>query len=241
MDYETLMHRLGFGKNAHRVYSALLSKREPLLVTEIAILAGVARPEVYRNLPSLITAKFVRSVRRGKRPAYLAEDPDRIATAFAAVSNEADHAASRLREKVEKLLPTHIRYFSGFSGVRAVFDDVTLKTPKGGTFYRYTSERDLAKVNSYLSPSYRTLRDKKKLERLVISNPISGKQKRSRLERFIKYIPGESGMFDQNIIQLIYADHVAFINLENEEAFIIRDAALARFQSVIFTQLYKKL
>ena len=99
----------------------------------------------------------------------------------------------------------------------------------------------MAKVNRYLSPNYRIAREKKKLERLVISNPISGKQKRPRLERFIKYIPSEANLFDQNIIHLIYRDRFSFINLNTEKAFIIEDKALADFQKVIFNQLYKKL
>ncbi len=241
MEYREIMRRLGFGKNAHNIYAALLSRREPLLVTEIAAISGIGRPEIYRNLKNLIAQKFIRSEARGKRKVYLAEDPECITRAFAVATKDAEHEVEKLKAKAEKLLPAHIRYYSGPLGIRTVFDDAIAKTPKGGTFYRYTSERDLAKVNRYLSPTYRTLRDKKKLERLVISNPVSGKQKRSRLERFIKYIPGESGVFDQNIIQLVYADYLAFINLSSEEAFIIRDAALAQFQSVIFNQLYKKL
>ena len=126
--------------------------------------------------------------------------------------------------------------------VRAsVFDDTIAHTPKGQTFYRYTSERDLSRVNRYLSPGYRGARDKKKLERLVISNARSGAQKRSRLERFIKYMPEGTLQFDQNIIQIVYGKRLAFINLNSEEAFVIEDAALADFQKVIFSQLYRRL
>ncbi len=146
-----------------------------------------------------------------------------------------------MTKKKEKDFPKHITYLKGPSGIRAAFDDVIERMPKGEMFYRYTSERDVAAVNRYLSPDYRIRRDKKKLERRVISNPISGKAKRSRLERFIKFIPQQTDMFDHNIIQLVYADSVAFINLNTEEVSIIRDRELARFQSVIFNQLYGKL
>jgi len=235
------MQRLGLGKNAHKVYAVLLKQRTPVLVTEIARELEIDRPEVYRNVTKLLSKKFIKKELRGKRKAYSAEDPERIIQAFQATGTDAENTVDNLKKKSARLLPAHIRYFTGFTGIRAVFDDVIQETPRGGTFYRYTSERDLAKVNRYLSSSYRTLRDKKKLERLVISNPVSGKQKRPRLERFIKYIHPENDLFDQNIIQLVYGDFLAFINLNNEEAFIIRDPALAQFQKTIFKQLYKKL
>lgn len=122
-----------------------------------------------------------------------------------------------------------------------MFDHVIDNLPKGGTFYRYTSERNLDEVNKYISRDYRLKRDKKKLERLVISNPLSGKQKKPRLERFIRYINSENVQFNQNIIQIIYGTRVAFINLNNEEAYIIEDKQLADFQTTIFKQLYFKL
>ncbi len=134
-----------------------------------------------------------------------------------------------------------MRVFSGPKGIRDVFDDVISHSKKRDTFYRYTSERDLDSVNSYLSKDYRKRRDAKHLERLVISNPVSAKRKSSRLERFIKYFPKEVSLFDQNIIQLIYGERVAFIDLNKEEAFVIENQALADFQKVIFKQLYKKL
>jgi hypothetical protein len=148
---------------------------------------------------------------------------------------------TRAAAKKDRLLPEHVRYFKGFAGVRAVFDDVIHHTPRRGTFYRYTSERDLDAVNRYLAPSYRKERDEKKLERLVISNPVSGSQKRPRLERFVRYIPPEADLFNQDVIQLVYGSRLAFINLLKEEAFIIEDKALADFQKVIFNQLFKKL
>jgi len=172
---------------------------------------------------------------------YRAESPHRIDEEFRSVAARVTQSVERYSNKRERELPQYIRFFSGFSGIRAVFDDVISHTPRGGTFYRYTSERDLASVNRYLSPSYRALRDKRKLERLVISNPVSAKQKRPRLERFIKYIQSEADLFDQNIIQLVYGSRLAFIDLNSEEAFIIEDPSLAAFQKVIFSQLYKLL
>lgn len=156
---------------------------------------------------------------------------------------EQDTAALVAKEmKVrEKDVPHHIRFLYGPSGIRAAFDDVITHSKKGDTFFRYTSEKDLQKVNSYLANDYRLRRDKKKLERKVISNAISGSQKKSRLERFIKFIPEESEQFEQNIIELVYGERVSIIDLNTEEVVIIENKKLADFQKVIFKLLYKRL
>lgn len=241
MDLKTIFRRLGFGSHAYKIYEALLHSKKPLLVAHLAKKVGASRIEMYRNLTKLLEKKFVAKVTEGKRTLYEAQSPERIYEEFSKASKKVFQISERLLTQKEKLLPKHIRYFKNFAGIRGVFDDVILHTPKGETFYRYTSEKNLEMVNRYLSPTYRAQRDKKKLERLVISNPLSGKQKRSRLERFIKYIPPEIDVFDQNIIQLIYGNRIGFINLNTEEAFIIEDAALANFQKVIFRQFYNRL
>lgn len=232
MEYKELFKRLGFGKNAHRVYEVLLKNKKPMLVAHIAQMAAIDRPEVYRNLSSCLKKGFIEKVHIGKRTYYAAKNPKILHQAFASLVDTLVDIPEPAR---------HIEYVKGASGIRRVFDDVIERMPQKGTFYRYTSERNLEKVNQYLSPDYRARRDKKKLERLVISNPVSGRSKKSRLERFIKFFPSEVDLFNQNVIQLVYADSIAFINLNTEEGYIIRDADLAQFQMVIFKQLYRKL
>ncbi len=241
MEYEKVFARLGLEKHSAEVYELLWSQKNPLLLAHIAKGVGVARPQVYRVMESLLEKDFIKRIQNGKRTYYAAENPRRIEEAFKDVSLKVTKKSERYATKREKELPEYIRFFRSFAGIRAVFDDLIEHTPRGETFYRYTSEKDLQAVNKYLSPSYRARRDQKKLERLVISNPVSGKQKRPRLERFIKYVQPDADAFDQNIIQLVYGKRLAFININTEEAFIIEDAALASFQKSIFKQLYKKL
>lgn len=241
MEFEELFKRLGCSAHTHEVYQHLYESTKPVLVAHLALAVGVSRAQIYRNLDELLERRLVSVVHVGKRTGYRAESPRRIEEEFTRVMKRVTRSVESYTARREKELPQYIRFFTGFSGIRAVFDDVVAHTPKKDTFYRYTSERDLASVNKYLSPQYRKERDRRKLERLVISNPISGKQKKPRLERFIKYIQPEVNTFDQNIIQLVYGNRLAFINLNTEEAFVIEDASLASFQRVIFGQLYRKL
>jgi hypothetical protein len=168
-------------------------------------------------------------------------NPKRITELFNEVTQKVKALVPESKNKVTETVTSSMKIFYGAKGIQAVFDDVVDHSKKGDTFYRYTSEVDLDKVNSYLSPDYRKKRDAKKLERLVISNPTSKNKKQPRLERFIKTIPPEVSLFNQNVIQLVYGERIAFIDLNKEECLVIENPALADFQKVIFKQLYKKL
>lgn len=241
MDLETIFKRLGLKRNAHKIYKTLLKARKPLSISNIASGSRITRAEVYRNISDLEKYNFISQKKSGKRFFYLAESPQRINKKFIEAAEITSLTGDRIARRIEGYLPYHMEYYEGFQGIRSVFDDVVDRTSKGDTFYRYTSEKDLDRVNKYLSPKYRQKRDAKKIERLVISNPISGRQKRPRLERFIKFMNADVAPFEQNVIQLIYADSLAFINLDTEKAFIVRDRKLAEFQTVIFKQLYRRL
>lgn len=235
-----IFHRLGLPKHADVIYK-LLQQKGPMIATDICRKAKLHRPAAYRALTSLLTQHFAYQTNIGRRKIYHAVNPQVIAEAFSQTS-------ASVRERLAKQVVANdssknkeVRMLNGFKGIRAAFDDVISHTQRGETFYRYTSEKDLDKVNKYLSKNYRMLRDKKKLERMVISNPVSGKRKKPRLERFVKFIPRAASLFDQNIIQLVYGNRVSLMDLDTERVLIIENKALADFQKVIFRQLYDKL
>ncbi len=241
MDISTLFRRLGLPKHAAIVYQTL-RKQGPLLVSVIAQKAVLHRPAVYVSLRSLTKHRFISTFPHGKRLLYRAESPKKILQEFSIASEQAARKIERLFPLTETALQNgSIRFLEGSDGIREAFDDVISHTPRGGTFYRYTSEKDLDAVNRLLSPEYRERRDAKKLERIVISNPVSGKRKRPRLERFVRFIPPKVDLFEQNVIQLVYGARLSFIDLDTEQVIIIENRALAEFQKVIFRQLYKQL
>jgi sugar-specific transcriptional regulator TrmB len=240
MQLKTIFKRLGLPKHAPEIYR-LLQMKGPLLVFQISKDLHIHRPAIYSTLSTLRKHHFIFTTLEGKRKFYHAANANLIAKEFSQLSAEvSDEFAKRFISR-ESNLQKEMRFLYGPNGIRDAFDDVVNHTPRGETFYRYTSEKDLDAVNRYLSKDYRARRDAKKLERLVISNPASGKQKRSRLERFIKYIPPEFDFFDQNIIQLAYGNRLSFIDLNSEHVIIIENKALVDFQKVVFKLLYKKL
>jgi len=236
-----VFERLGMSRHASAVYEAT-QKHGPMLATDIIKKTKLHRPAVYRALFELHDNELITKVKNGKRFVWKTTNPERIRDLFVRDTHQLQRLIPKERElSSNDLMHTTLKVLKGRSGIRAVFDDVIAHSKKGSTFFRYTSEKDLASVNSYLSSGYRKKRDAKRLERLVISSPLSGQQKRLRLERFIKFIRTEVAVFDQNIIEIIYEDRVAFIDLNSEEALIIQNTLLAEFQKVIFKQLYKRL
>lgn len=243
MEAKNLAHifkRLGMSKHAWTIYEYIL-KNSSLSASDLIAQSGIHRPAAYKALFELLDAKLVRKTPKGKRFLWETTNSERVLELFQTETKLIEDVLPKTRPDIATFADNPVRVLHGEAGVRAIFDDVIDHTPKGETFYRYTSEQDLHKVNSYLSTDYRQKRDKKHLERLVISNPQSGKQKRPRLERFIKTISEDMDVFNQNIIQLIYGNRLAFIDLNTLEGMIIENAALAEFQKVIFKQLYKKL
>jgi len=241
MDLSTIFKRLGYPKHSHVVYEILAVSKEPLLVTTIAQKSNVSRVVVYRCVEKLLHNGLLIQTKVGKRTLYAAGSPHLLKKAIQLADISLVKAVAPFIKDREKDVPQNVRFLYGPAGIKAAFDDVVVHCKKGEMFFRYTSEQDLAKVNSYLAGDYRTKRDKKKLERMVISNYLSGKQKRSRLERFVHFLPEEDEQFEQNIIQLIYGSRVSMIDLTTQEVMIIENKRLADFQKSIFRILYQRL
>ena len=241
MDLRTIFKRLGYPKHSHKVYEVLVNTKTPLLVTNVAEQCKVSRVVVYRCLEKLVNGGLIIENKKGKRSADIGGSPRILREAIRIADIESGKVTQSLISEREKDTPKNVRFLYGPDGIRAAFDDVIHHTKNGETFFRYTSEQVLEKVNSYLSKDYRSKRDKKKLERVVISNHLSGQQKKSRLERFVHFLPENDEQFEQNIIQLIYGNHISMIDLSKEEVIIVENKRLADFQKSIFKALYKNL
>ena len=200
------------------------------------------RPEVYRILNELASRKLISTTHQGKRKAYIAAPATSVRDIVASYLDEVEKVLPELQTsyRSDRSKPS-ITLHEGRSGVTSVFADLIDSTSRGETFYRFSSERDLNRTNTYLPRDYRKKRDAKGLERFVITAPRIGKEKKTRMERAMKYIPEGFDLFDQDVIELIYSDKVAFIDLASETSLIINSARLADFHKKLFRLLYQKL
>jgi hypothetical protein len=148
----------------------------------------------------------------------------------------------KVKDVVQKATqPGNVVIAKGNAAITEAFDHVTTTLKRGDTFYRITSEKNLDAVNALLSPTYRKARDAKRLERLVISNRISGSKKKSRLERFIRYLDTEGTPFTHDVIMLIYGSFVTYIDLTRKEVTRLENERIASFERARFKALYTKL
>ncbi len=232
-----LLERLGCSKQTQATYAAL-SLETSKSISELAQEQCMHRPALYRGIDELMKRGFVVGTTHGKRTLYKKVPRGVLIQAFA------DDVARLQNTPIKQ--SEHTSVFSlqklhGQHAVRDVFDDVVTSSKRGDTFYRITSERSVAEVDALLSPRYRIDRDKKKLERKVISGTQAMQQKRNRLERFIRAIDVETIDFNHNIIELIYGNKIAYIDITKSEALIIEHRALSAFNRALFLSLYKKL
>lgn len=238
---ESPLEKIGLTKNEILVYMAILRGCDT--PSQIDQKTPLHRPAVYKSLDSLCKRGLVNTQRMGKRNIYRLNDPAILKAEADDMINGLEKAISEISAKLaaNKQQLTIPRFIQGRFAITSVFSDILKTLKRGETFYRITSEKNLDYINSRLPRNYRKHRDDKNLQRLVISNESSGKKKRSRLERFIKFFPKEIDPLEQNIITLIYSHKTAFIDASNDTAVIIENAALSDFLSKIFLALYKRL
>jgi len=107
-------------------------------------------------------------------------------------------------------------------------------------YFRYSSALALNR-EKFIPKDYRSVRDKKGLERLIITNESTRGLHVKRLGREVKAVPADFDLFEYNISQLIYGNKVSLIDYNTKTAITIENAMIAEFQKKIFKLLFKKL
>jgi sugar-specific transcriptional regulator TrmB len=241
MNIENILKNIGLGEAPIQIYTALLGSA-PLSVSAIARKTGLHRPIIYRNIPELIDKGLVNISPKAKKKLYAAEHPDKIKRLISELGGELDKILPELDTIYNGASSRPlVKYLEGKKGMRFVFEDIVHSLKKGDTFYRYSSTKDGKKGPSNLPTNYRTIRDQKKLERFVITSDEGSKYKKQKLERSIKVVPKEFGLFDYDITEIIYGGKVAFIDDNTETAIIIENSTIANFQKKLFKILYSKI
>ncbi|MFC1644864.1 TrmB family transcriptional regulator [Patescibacteria group bacterium] len=238
---KNFLEKLGLNLKEVDVYIALL-KNGPMHISDIANKSKMYRPDIYKAIDVLEEKGVVSKTLKGKRTFYVPEDPRKLKNMINELSIEFDAKISELEEMYEgSNQKTALKVFSGQKGIESIFLDVVNSLKKGEVFYRYSSSADQDKTNSYLPKDYRLIRDKKQLERFVITSESVGKTKKNKMERAMKFVPEVDDSFDQNIIQFIYGSKVAFIDVTSETGMVIENKRMAEFQERLFRLLYSKL
>ncbi len=243
MDTIDILQKIGLKKEESLVYQTLL-ERGVLGVSEIAKHSLLHRPVVYKIIPVLLRKGLVSQSLKGKRVVYVAESPRILEQLF-------DTTHKSLIEAIPEMLQLHqshtdskpfIRIFQGKEGLRAIYNDLLASCKKGSVFYRYESHKTYKANKKYIPQAYFTrIRDNNEIDRFIITNEATGKQKKNRIGRIVKMVPESYDMFAYNITQMIYANKVAFIDFSSETAFVVESELFMQFQKKIFQLLFEKL
>jgi hypothetical protein len=235
-----LFHRLGFTEGEELLYRTL-ALRGPLSIADLCRATGLYRPAIYAALPRLAAKGALQSIKKGKRVLYAAESPRRL------MKLAEDFAAAAIEElaALEDAYAAHgrkplVSYREGAEAISAVYSDVVESLPKGGMYFRYAATGEIDRER-YVPKDYRMIRDRKGLERLVITNEPNKKRHALKLGREIKAIPKDFDLFEDNVAQIVYGNKVAIIDYNTRAAITIENKVIADFQKKLFKLLFKKL
>lgn len=236
---KNILEKLGFNPDESRIYLCLI-ELGPSSISDIVRKVGLHRPTVYKSLPNLIGRGLVSVMPKGKYKQYVPESPEKLEKILTELEDDFNVEIHALQESFAAHGRKPIVTFAeGDKAIKDLFSDVIHSLKKNEVYYRYSSALTLAR-KKYLPNDYRQVRDRKNLERYVISDE-SGKTSTRKLGRFMKFIPPGVNLFDLNITQVIYGNRVSFIDYKSKTVVTIENPMIAEFQKKLFKLLYSRL
>ncbi len=237
--YTKTLSAVGLKPDAISVYLYLL--RNPnSLPTDIAKGTDLYRTQVYKALQELKEKKLVLLSSHGKRIVYSADSPTRLEQLFHSVEQTFLDSIEDMHKEYDSggSKPT-VSIQGGEEAVRGAYSDVVHSLKKGEVYYRYSSIKHF-KRSTYVPKDYETVRDRKGLERYIITGAKNVPHKK-RLGRSVKVVPPEYDLFQDGINVLIYQDKVVVIDYVSNTTITIKHKVYAEFQKKLFKLLYSKL
>lgn len=239
MRIEKLLHSLGLTDDSAAIYNSLL-RSGPASISKISRDTGLHRPNVYKAIPTLKAKGLVTTAPRGKRTRYIAESPVQLKGLIDSLNDSFETVLPELMQTYRRRegRPV-IKVLQGEKAVTMLMRDIVESQKKGDIYYRYSSRRESSMAR--LPKDYRDIRDKKQLQRFVITGAKKASTYKPRLNKEVKVIPKEYGNFDYDVALIIYANKMGYIDYNTQTVLIVENELMAAFQMKIFQLLYDKL
>lgn len=237
--YLHILCALGLTDQASSVYLYLLRSGESL-PTDISRGLKMHRPAVYKALSDLEDLQLVLLSSVGKRTVYVAESPNRLEGIFRSIERGFFDSIEDMHKEYESggTKPV-VSIHEGDGAVRDAYSDVIHSLGKNDAYYRYSSLAHFNQ-NKYIPKDYKEVRDKKGIERFVITGSKNVPHVK-RLGRSVKVVPSEYDLFQDGINVLIYKEKVVVIDYVSDTTITIKHKVFAEFQRKIFKLLFSKL
>ena len=241
MNPHAILNKIGLNDREVDIYLALINLG-PSTLSDISRKTGIHRPALYTTLPILEQKGIIALSPSKKRRRYIAMPPETIHRIADETREELDVLIKELKTRAEQgTKKPKITFLEGEKGIMSVFEHVVTTLDKDEVFYRYNSRKNISESGKYISKNYQEQQDKKRLGRFVITNEATKNAAKNSLDRTIKTIPKEFGLFDDNITQVMYRDTIAIIDYTTETALVIENPSIAKFQKTLFKILFSKL
>jgi sugar-specific transcriptional regulator TrmB len=237
--YTKILRALGLSKQASFVYLYLLRAGESLPV-DIARALHVHRPAVYKALEELKERQLVLLTSAGKRTVYVAESPAKLEHLFHAIEQDFLDSIEDMHKELEagSTKPV-VSIQEGPEAVKNSYSEMIHSLGKNETYYRYSALASIKK-DKYVPKDYETVRDRKGLERLVITGTRNVPHMK-RLGRAVKVVPKEFDLFQDGINFILYKDKSVITDFHSDTTITIKHKVFAEFQIKLFKLLFSKL
>lgn len=237
--YINTFSKIGLSKIDTLIYITLLNHKE-LSPSDISKITKLHRPSIYNSIEKLLELNLILISSKGKRVVYTAQSPEKLESLFKKTEDEffneiedLHHVYNLNKNKMQ------ISVGSGKQAIEDLYTDVVQETPKDGSYYRYSTVYSNKVRDRYVPKNYKSIRDKKQLERYIITG--SQNVPRKSLGRSVKVVPEKYGLFDDSINLVIYGNKVSIVDYNSESTITITHKEFAEFQKKVFKVLFDKL
>lgn len=234
-----ILSKIWLSETESTIYIDLLENPASNII-EISNRTKLNRPLIYKTIPYLEETWLISKVLKWKRNYYKAESPEHLKNLFEKLSTKFEGILPELDElyKTGDKKP-NIHIFHGKKWIKQIFEDVVISLNKWDTYYRYSSRSNF--WESFLPSNYREIRDKKQIQRMVITSEKLSQMKTKKVDREVVSIPKWYDLFDDNIAKIIYSDKIAIVDYNSLTGFIVQNKLLAKFEEKLFMMIYRFL
>lgn len=243
MQYFDSLKQLGLNQKEQDIYLAIL-QMEKASINELSVRTKTKRSTTYNIVYRLKAEGFVSQTSEGKKHFFVANNPELVLGVL-------DEKRRQFKQELPAILSLYntlpqkpkVAYFEGFEGIKQLYEDTLLVTPRGGEILAYVTTGTVTHLEEY-SIDYIKKRVAKKITLRGIYNNSPDIEKymaKNKEQMRVAKMISEKEMPLENEIN-IYSNKMIVITYEPEPfGVLIESKEVVNTQRAIFEALWKRL